>query len=175
MAPATIAREEAPRMDDLEELARVREERFQARKARLDADTTIDPRRRYFYLDRTPWDTKRCGEELGIGSHRVSEMRGGRRETGAPARTGPHPSIFPEVATLAKVTFGVPSYGVEAGRVREWAEKRGLHVMDLETGKLVKTRVRHGRPRHDRPLMSKVQEPGKPRRTRSKKKKNDGS
>lgn len=149
-------------------MTELRDARYAARKAVLDADPHIDPRRRELYLDRELWDTRRCAREMSIGAHRISELRGGRKTAAGvelPVKSGPHPGVFPDSdGPPMKVSFGIPSYGVEAGRVRQWAEQRGYHTLDLETGALVKTRARHGRPRHDRPLLSKIQEPGKPRK-----------
>lgn len=149
-------------------LTGLREVRYAERKQQYEGDPTIDPRRRELYLDRELWDTRRCARELDVTPHRISELRGGRKTAGGQPiirPKGPHPSVFPAPDGPAQSwLIDVPSYSFEAGRVREWAEKRGHHVLNLETGSLERVRVRHGRPRHDRTLMSRVQQPGAPRR-----------
>lgn len=154
-----------------EQLATKREARFQARKAALEADPTIDPRRRDWYLDRTLWNTEECATALGITPQRISTLRGGRRTAKGrilPVKTWPHPSVFPDPDRVDPV----PSFGssggsplVEAGRLRHWAVQR-YHTLDLNTGKLIKGRQRMGRGRHNRTMMSKVQSPGAPRKAR---------
>lgn len=141
------APEEVTRMKtDPEDLVAVREARFRRRKARIEADQRLDRRIKALYLDRTIWYDDTSAAEMGVGKHRIAVLRGGRTAT---RRKAPHPSAFPEEDTLT------PSAGVEAGRVREWAVKRGTHMLDPETGKLTKTGSRHGRARHARLVMSK--------------------
>lgn len=137
---------------DLEALARVREQRFQQRRARIDADAKLDPRIKALYLDRTPWNTTRCAEELCISEGRISVMRTRARKK---TRESPHPSVFPDRDTVEGVLAGVEAPGVEAGRVREWAVQRGTHELDPVTGKLIKLEgSTHGRPRSARPSLS---------------------
>lgn len=141
-------------------LAETREKRFLTRQARIQADLKLDSRIKGWYLDRTIWDTNTAARELGISAHRISDLRGGRATT---RRTPPHPAAFPEMDTVEGYTANVPSPGVEAGRVREWAVQRGTHLLDPETGELTKTSSRHGRPRHDRLTHGRPHAPGQRR------------
>jgi hypothetical protein len=146
---------------DEEALARWRDQRFRQRKARIESDPDLDPRIAALYLDREIWDSARCATELGIGKHRISELRGGRATT---RREPPHPAAFPEMDAVMGYVAGVPSPGFEGGRIREWAVQRGTHMLNPVTGKLAKTGSRHGRPRHGRTTMSKPHIPGQPRK-----------
>ncbi len=137
---------------DLEELARVREARFEARRTRIEADNTLDPRIKVLYLDRTIWDNTRCADELGVIPNRVSMMRTGVRKK---TRQRPHPALLPDKDTVEGMRAGHELAGVEAGRVREWAVQRGTHDLDPETGKLIRREVpTQGRPRSERPSRS---------------------
>lgn len=131
-----------------------RERRYQKRKADLEKDTRIDPRRRAWYLDRTLWDTGVSARELSISSGRISELRGARSTVTQPKR--PHPTVFPETDKIVGYVAGVPNPANEAGAVRQWAVERHTHILDLDTGKLKKVSSRHGRPRHGRTTQSKV-------------------
>lgn len=147
-----VPKEEQRVATDLEALARLREERFQGRRARIEADRNLDPRIKAFYLDREIWDNQRCAKELGIGATRVSMLRTSLRKK---TREHPHPAMLPERDTVEGVRAGRELPGVEAGRVREWAVQRGTHDIDLKTGTLIRREVpTHGRPRSERPSRS---------------------
>jgi hypothetical protein len=152
---------------DEEALAEERDFRFARRAHRIGPDPTLDRRIKALYLDRTVWDSRRCGEELGIGTHRIFELRGGRAAT---RREPPHPAAFPTMDVVLGYVAGVPSPGVEAGRVREWAVQRGTHMLDPATGKLVKKEsLRHGRSRSGRLTMGQQHVPGQTRKGKRKK------
>ncbi len=137
---------------DLEELARVRQARFEQRRARFNRDTHLDPRVKALYLDRTVWNTARVAAALGITEHRVTMIKTGRRK---PGRLAPHPAVLPDIDTVDGVIADKEQWGIEAGRVREWAVQRGTHRLDPETGELIKEAgSTHGRPRSDRPSLS---------------------
>ncbi len=137
---------------DLEALARLREERFQARRARIEADAALDPRIKALYLDREIWDNQRCATELGVGATRVSMMRTGIRKR---TRERPHPALLPDRDTVEGVRAGHELDGIEAGRIREWAVMRGTHDLNPKNGKLIRREVpTHGRPRAQRPNRS---------------------
>jgi hypothetical protein len=149
------------------QLADEREARYRQRRKDLTADTTIDPRRRDLYLDRTLWDSSRIAAELDISDHRLSTMRGGRRTAGGvtlPQRPYPHPSGFIPPDEIRGYVFGNPTYAWEAGRVRQFAVRRGLNLLNLDTGRMRKMRARYGRARHGRTTASKVHKAGTPRK-----------
>lgn len=134
------------------QLAREREERFEARKARILADPDIDPRLAAWYLDRTIWTNTDAADELHVSTQRITDMRGGRP---ANRRPRPHPAVAPPVDTIEGYIYNVPQPGSEAGAWREWVEKRGSHRVIRETGKLKKVSWRIGRPRAGRPTVGK--------------------
>ncbi len=149
MSATTLRREPAANYTDDGELATLREQRFLERQARINADTTMDPRLAELLLDRDLWDTSRIFEEIGIRQQRVSIMRRHAREV-----AGPHPSSFPTQDKVKHRRYGVENALVEAGRVREWAIASGRMIFDVETGQLVGREVedeplglRHGRAR----------------------------
>jgi len=137
---------------DLEELARAREARFKQRRRRFNRDDRMDPRVKALYLDRTVWNIARIAEALGVGEHRVTLMKTSTRK---PGRSAPHPSVLPDIDTVDGWVADKERWGIEAGRVREWAVQRGTHRLDPETGELIKeTGATHGRPRSERPSLS---------------------
>lgn len=136
-------------------LATEREERFQARKARLDADVAIDPRRRDIFLNPTIWDTDEVAVFLGITANRVTGLRANIADEDGkllPASAfvddgteKPHPMVFPSLDVILRVMFGFVHPGVEAGRVAEWAEHSNRVVFNPATGLFVPNSIRrHG-------------------------------
>lgn len=136
-------------------LAAEREARFQARKARLDADTAIDPRRRAIFLNRTIWDTDEFATFLGITANRVTGLRANITDEDGkllPASAfeddgseKPHPMVFPSLDVILRVMFGFVHPGVEAGRGAEWAEHSNRVVFNPVTGLFVPNLIRrHG-------------------------------
>lgn len=137
---------------DLGELARARQARFERRRVRFERDSRLDPRVKALYLDRTVWNTARVAEALGITEQRVTMMKTGRRK---PGRLTPHPAVLPDIDTVEGTVADKELWGIEAGRVREWAVQRGTHRLDPETGLLIKEAgATHGRPRSERPSLS---------------------
>jgi hypothetical protein len=137
---------------DLEELARVRQARFERRQARFERNSRLDPRVKALYLDRTVWNTAAIAAALGIKEHRVTLLKTSVRKRG---RLTPHPAVLPDIDTVEGYIADKELWGIEAGRVREWAVQRGTHRLDPETGALIKeSGATHGRPRSERPSLS---------------------
>lgn len=134
------------------DLAGVREARYRQRRARFNRNSTMDPRVKALYLDRTVWNTADIAKALGVGEHRVTLMKTGTRK---PGRSAPHPSVLPDIDVVNGWVADKEKWGIEAGRVREWAVQRGTHRLDPETGELIKVAgATHGRPRSERPSLS---------------------
>lgn len=133
---------------DPAEIARIREVRYQLRYARIMADPNLDPRLKEWFLDREIWNTDRTADECGWGKSNVWDLRRVTDEYGPQ-----HPGSFCDLDNEP----GTAESGAEAGRVREWAEKRGSHLTDPDTGKLEKRPpMRHGRGRADRGSLNKA-------------------
>lgn len=160
MSPAQAAEQPddllTPEQSDAE-LERLREERFAARKKAMDEDPTLDPRLKALYLDRTILTSKEAAQLLSVTPSRISTFR--KRGTGT------HPLIFPTQDVILGSHSGQPRFGVEAGRVREWAVQSERLAWNTETGQLdKKTPSRHGR--------SNLAQPGtKPHSTRERRRK----
>ena len=141
----------------LNDLARVREERYEKRRARLESSPWRDPRQVALFLDRRIVTTQEAADELGVGASRVSELRGGRKVGRGGKRidpkSGPHPAVFPYPDTIEGWVAAVPSFGLEIGRLREWAEEAGNRRLDLDTGELVRIAPSHGAPATPRPAQ----------------------
>lgn len=133
---------------DPAEIARIREERFLLRQARILADTHLGAALQAWFLDREIWNGKRAAAEFGWKSEsNVWDLRRVTEEFG-PQHSGAYPDLDNEAGTAEA--------GVEAGRLREWAEQRGSHTVDPATGKLIKRpAMRHGRKRADRGNLNK--------------------
>lgn len=132
---------------DPAEIARIREERFKLRQARILSDPHLDPRMQAWLLDREIWTVRRTAEETGWSEAYIWALRRATAE-----HEGWHVSAFPDLDNEA----GTADSGAEAGRVREWTEWRGSHDTNPETGKLAKRpATRHGRARADRSTRNK--------------------
>ncbi len=162
----TLTAEEAPvvastsaqRRERWAKMAREREERFLERSQRLNADPNVDPRRRDWYLDRTLVNNIEAAERLGLTSpQRI--YGSGKRGDEMEVRVPPHPSAYLEIDEVNQT-----GKCVELGRLLELAEQARGYTLDVETGTLIKGRIRHGRTRHERTNMSKRQPPGAGRR-----------
>lgn len=140
-------------------LAAEREARFKARKARLDADVALDPRRRQIFENRTIFDTDQVAKFLGITANRVTGLRanavdeeGKLLPASAFQNDGsekPHPMVFPSMDVILRVMFGFVHPGVEFGRLAEWAEQSNRTVFNPATGLFEPNPIRrHGRNRN---------------------------
>lgn len=160
---ATADREAARRMTeiDLGQLAQLREERWETRRARIEADPTLDPRIKRWYLDRTPQNTQQTSALLGVTPQRVSAQRetSTRSSVRSRRRQQPHPSLIPTMDTVEGMLAGVPDPGVELGVLIEWAVMGGRCELDADTGtltNLIKTQgPQTGRVRVTRTTMSR--------------------
>ncbi len=133
---------------DPAEIARIREERFLLRQARIMADPNLSDELKEWFLERTIWNTEVASDEFGWGKSNVWDLRRVTDEFG-PNHAGAYPDLDNEPGTAES--------GVEAGRLREWAEKRGSHIVNPKTGKLAKRPpMRHGRTRSDRGNLNKA-------------------
>ncbi len=101
----------------------------------IAADPAIDPRLRRWYLDPTMWTIAQCAEQLGFNNpQRVWILRSPVHHKRWPL---PHPNRFvPEVDIVTRF-YDREQPGFAAGMVRLWAEQRGTHVTDRETGALL--------------------------------------
>ncbi len=145
-AKATAA--ERARERFLANLARLREERFLDREARILADPDMDPRVKALYLDRTLCDTAAVARELGISAQRVTIMKTGVRKPGRLMPPGPHPGFIPDFDVITGRSGDSDRWAIELGRLREWVVWKGTHRLDPATGKLVKRpESTHGAPR----------------------------
>lgn len=145
------ARQEAPPSMpnapiDREALALVREERYQRRRARLYADTNLDPRLRRLFLDRELWGTAEIMAFLDlVQKARMSVLRKTSRIYG----TEPHPGVLPTMDAALSDSDARPRPAIEAGRVREWAFDDHRVIWNSETGELERNPVwRAGRRRN---------------------------
>ncbi len=141
--------------------------RWRLRQRHIGADRNMDKRRKSAYLDKTWMTITDCSRLLDLSKHRISVARGGRKTANGvelPKREYPHPSVYPPPATVIDFVAGKPVYVWWRGEIIEWAEQRGLHLLDLDTGELIKMRNRSGRPRLPRTARSKPHVPGTPRR-----------
>lgn len=161
--PADDAEAELRRQQETTHVAGVADARWKTRRRRILNDRHMDPRRRNAYLDRTLIDLGQCATLLGLSTHRISEARGGRQtgRGGVPRRLRqwPHPSVFPPPARIRDFVAGRPVHQWYRGEVIEWAEQRGLNLLNLNTGELMKMRDRSGRPRLPRTTLSKQPKP----------------
>lgn len=112
---------------NLEQLARLREERWETRRARIETDPTLDPGIQRWYLNRTPLNTRQTAALLRVTDQRVSAQRetSVRRSVISRHRQQPHPSVIPTMDTVEGMLAGVPDPGVEAGVLIEWAVMGG--------------------------------------------------
>lgn len=137
---------------DLAALARKREERFQDRKKRIEADPSLTDTEQRWYLDRTLIGTREQAAMIGRTKNRVTIMRrdrGGRRRA-------PHPMILPDVDEYVGNVAGVLDPGIEAGRLRKHLVENGTHDLNPETGEMVRIAdYRPGAPRHQRATRTK--------------------
>jgi hypothetical protein len=141
--------------------------RWKVHRRRIRADRHMDERRKAAYLDKTLITISDGTELLGVSAHRISQARGGRKTAGGvrlPQRQWPHPSVYPPPARVQQWIYGKPVYLWFRGEVIYWAERRGLNLLNRETGELIKLRNRSGRPRSDRTTRSKQHVPGTPRK-----------
>jgi hypothetical protein len=123
------------------ELARKREKAFRRRKARLARVPWLDPRVVALYLDRTLVTNQQIADIIGCGVNRVTVMRYGSaprtlRRYGRPL-TRPHPSVLPETVKYVPARGGL-SPACELGALRQWLEQRGTHMMNRDTGEMIK-------------------------------------
>lgn len=148
------------------------EARWKIHQRRIKADRWMDERRKAAYSDKTLITITDGSKLLGVSAHRISQARGGRRTAGGvqlPVRQWPHPSVYPPPARILKWVYGKPVFLWFRGEVIYWAERRGLNLLDLETGEMTKLRNRAGRPRSERTTRSKQHIPGTPRKGKKKK------
>lgn len=118
-------RDDAPL--DLDELRARREARFKQRRRVIQADPTLTPRQKQILLDRTLVPTAGQVALIGVKQQRVTLLRSGARLGG---ETSPHPSILPEMDEPVGYVAGVPDPGIELGRLVEWLEQRGTHMLN---------------------------------------------
>jgi hypothetical protein len=111
---------------DLAALRARREERFQQRRAIIEADPTLTDAQRAVLLNRTLISTAGQATVMGVSAQRVSLMRTARRVHG---QEPPHPSVAPEMDEPVAYVAGVADPGVELGRLVEWLEQRGTHLL----------------------------------------------
>ncbi len=104
---------------DRASLAERREERWQRRCARLDADVTMPPELRDLFKNRTLWGVKEQADFLGTSAARISVLRNNR----ILYRAGysPFPSVMPDMDAPMGKGSERPRPGIEAGRLMEWA------------------------------------------------------
>jgi hypothetical protein len=143
--------------------------RWKLHRRAVTSDKTMDPRRRSAYLDTTLIDITDAARILDLSPHRISTARGGRKSVGGVPlrmRKWPHPSVYPPPARIREFVAGKPVYWWFRGEIIRWAEQRGLNLLDLETGEMVKLRNRSGRPRKSRTVRSKPHTPGTPRKNK---------
>lgn len=147
---------------DLAALAHRREQRFQERKARIEADPTLTPQEKTWLLDRTLLGTKDQADMLNRSTNRVTIMRSDR----ARGRRAPHPMILPEMDAPVGTVAGVIDPGIEAGRLRERLVQIGTHNMVADPQDptvCVMVRIadyRPGAPRRTRVTRSRPGRPG---------------
>lgn len=148
-------------------VARDAEARWKVHRRRIRADRYMDERRKAAYLDKTLITISDGTALLGVSAHRISQARGGRKSAGGvrlTQRQWPHPSVYPPPAEVQQWIYGKPVYRWYRGEVIAWAERRGLNLLDLDTGELLKLRNRSGRPRSERTTRSKQHIAGTPRK-----------
>lgn len=124
----------------VEQLAHVRERRFQLREELIRDDPFISDKLAAALLDRTLWTSKDICRETGWtpGSFLVMRSGGGRNPAARAARAaagGPHPSLW-LVADAVAPGRGTPLLW-EAGRCRHHLEMRGGFSIDPDTWKLI--------------------------------------
>ncbi len=101
------------------ELAARREQRWQQRCARLDADVTLPTELREMFKDRTLWGVKQQAEFLGIDAARISVLRNNRVLYRVGHRA--FASVLPDMDAPMGKGLKRPRPGIEAGRLMEWA------------------------------------------------------
>ncbi len=149
------------------QVARDAEARWKLHRRRIRADRFMDERRKAAYLDKTLITIADGTALLGVSAHRISQARGGRKHARGvplPVRQWPHPSVYPPPARVQQWIYGKPVYEWYRGEVIRWAERRGLNLLNLDTGERGKLRNRSGRPRSERTTRSKQHVPGTPRK-----------
>lgn len=125
------------------------DKRYAARAARMQADTSLDPRVRDRYLDRTLLDRAALVELMQAPS---SDNLSGRASVRAGIRRPPgHPSGWIDPDGVKNWRFGKPQPLVERGRAVEYLVQLGLGVLDPETGKVSRQTPRVGSARVPRP------------------------
>lgn len=129
-------------------LARLREERYEDRKARIEADTHLHPRVKAAFLDRTLINNKGWLQLLDLSSvSRISILRSNSRVYG----TGQHPAVLPDMDETFSDGDVRPQPQTEIGRALEWAVDSGRMLFNYSTGKfVVNPHFRGGRPRKPR-------------------------
>jgi hypothetical protein len=145
---------------DLTRLEQLREERYQLRAARHNADQNLDPRLRKRYLNRTIVDTDWIAKYLGYSDTskgRISVMRNGQARivpTSLAAAMGMTTAVLPGLDVSLGVAYGRHRPGTEQGRVEEWAIKTHRMLWNRKTDETVPNQdIRQGRPRHARPTL----------------------
>ncbi len=139
-------------LSDPAALAAKREQRFQERKARIESDPTFTAAEKRWFLDRTLLGTTEQALMVGRGRGRITGMR--RDKTGR--RRGPHPMLLPDPDGYIGSIAGVPNPGIEAGRLRKHLVENGTHVLDEETGEMIRIAdYRPGAPRRQRVTRTK--------------------
>ena len=120
----------------VEQLAIKREQRFEARRARIEADTRLDPRLRELFLDRTLWGVADQIRFLNVTDRaRISALTGNRSIYHSYDRE--FPSVLPSPdAPLGKNEWA-PKWAIEAGRLRQWAFDDHRVIFDPVSGQLV--------------------------------------
>lgn len=143
--------------NNLAALAIRREERFRERKARIEADPTLTPDEKRWFLDRTLLGTQEQAAMIGRSANRITIMRTDRGRN----RRAPHPMILPDVDAPVGIIAGVIDPGIEAGRLRKHLIEIGTHDMNPATGEMIRIAdYRPGAPRRLRVTRSKPGRPG---------------
>lgn len=146
---------------DLDQLAQIREERFQLRRIKHQADRWMPAGLRDLYLDREIVTDAWIIEFLGLTSAtsgRISRMRDGTSRivpTSLAAAMRMRPTILPGLDVCLSVAYGRRiRIGIEKGRIIEWAIKDHRVLWNPATGELTPNlNFRQGRPRHNRPTL----------------------
>lgn len=121
---------------DPAEVRRISDARYALRRARIMADPRLSDAMKQWYLERTIWENDDAAAEFDWNPGTIRKLRHATERL-----TGWSSSAYPDLDARQ------PHIGVEAGRLREWAEQRGSHDVNPADGKLIK---RPGGPRHGR-------------------------
>lgn len=102
----------------------------------VEDDPGLDPRIRRWLQDPTLWTIADTSRECGFGgSQRVWILRTPSMDRRRPL---PHPHRLVEDVEFVGRVADRDQPGFAAGMVRLWARQRGTHVIDPETGALIK-------------------------------------